>query len=236
VAAFLWVPAGRRPTLERSFQIHLITDRKSARGDLLRVVETALKGGVDWVQLREKTGPALKLYETARKIIALAHRNGAGVLINDRIDVALAAGAGGVHLAGKSLPARAARELIGDRLLGASVHGLEEARVAVEGGVDYVTFGHVYPTSSKPGLPPRGVLQLAGIVESVEVPVLAIGGIDASNVHEVLRTGCAGIALISAVVAAEDPEAAARELRRAVDSSPSRPRHPFPQPIEEGVR
>ena len=220
----------------RRFQIHLITDRKSARGDLLGTVEAALKGGVDWVQVREKTGPALELYDTARKFIPLAHRSGAGVLINDRIDVALATGAGGVHLAGKSLPARVARELIGDRLLGASVHGLKEAREAVEGGVDYVTFGHVYPTSSKPGLPPRGVLQLAEIVESVEVPVLAIGGIDASNVHEVLRTGCAGIALISAVLAAEDPEAAARELRQAIDSSPSRPRYPFPQPITEGVR
>lgn len=220
----------------RRFQIHLITDRKSARSDLPGTVRGALKGGVDWVQVREKTGPALELYETARKIIPLAHRSGAGILINDRIDVALAAGADGVHLAGKSLPAWVARELLGDRLLGASVHDLEEAREAVEGGVDYVTFGHVYPTSSKPGLPPRGVLQLAEIVESVEVPVLAIGGIDASNVHEVLRTGCAGIALISAILAAQNPEAAARELRQAVDSSPSRPRHPFPQPIKEGVR
>ena len=218
------------------FHIHLITDRKSARADLFGTVGGALRGGVDWVQVREKTGPARDLYETALRIIPLARQNGTGVMINDRIDVALATGAGGVHLAGKSLPPRVARELLGDRLLGASVHSIEEAREAVDGGVDYVTFGHVYPTSSKPGMPPRGVLELAEVVESVDVPVLAIGGIDASNVHEVLRTGASGIAVISAVLAAQDPEAGARELRRAVDDSRSRPRHPFPEPLTKGIR
>lgn len=225
----------RRPLLAHRFHIHLITDRKSAGPDLLGTVEAALGGGVDWVQVREKTGPARELYETTRKILPLAQQNGAGVMVNDRIDVALATGAGGVHLAGKSLPPRAARELLGDLLLGASVHGPKEAREAVDSGVDYVTFGHVYPTSSKAGLPPRGVLQLAEVVESVDVPVLAIGGIDASNVGEVLRTGCAGIAVISAILAAQDPGAAARELRQAVDSSQSRPRRPFPELIERGV-
>ncbi len=190
---------------------------------------------MDWVQVREKTGPARELYETTREIMPLVRQNGTGVLVNDRVDVALAAGAGGVHLAGKSLPPRVARELLGDLLLGASVHGPKEAREAVAGGVDYVTFGHVYPTSSKPGLPPRGVLQLAEVVESIDVPVLAIGGIDASNVEEVLRSGCAGIAVISAVLAAEDPGSATRRLRRAVDGSQSRPRRPFPELIERGV-
>ena len=86
------------------FHIHLITDRKSARADLFGTVGGALRGGVNWVQVREKTGPARDLYETALRIIPLARENGAGVMINDRIDVALATGAGGVHLAGKSLP------------------------------------------------------------------------------------------------------------------------------------
>ena len=222
--------------MARRFQIHLITDRRSARGNLLGAVGSALTGGVDWVQLREKSGPAWELYETTRAILPLARRCGAGVMINDRIDVALATGAGGVHLAAKSLPPRAARELLGHhRILGASVHGPEQAQEAVEGSVDYVTFGHVYPTSSKPGLPPRGVLELAEVVESVDVPVLAIGGIDVTNVREVLRTGCAGIAVISAVLAAEDPGYAARALRRAVDSSRAHPRRPFPEPLERGV-
>lgn len=218
------------------FQIHLITDRKSVRGDLLGSIRAALRGGVDWVQVREKTGPARELYETGLGIMPYVKEAGTGLLINDRIDVALATGADGVHLAGGSLPPHAARELLGDRLLGASVHNLEEVGEAVEAGVDYVTFGHVYPTSSKPGLPPRGLLELAEIVESIDVPVLAIGGIDASNVQEVLRTGCAGIAVISTIIGASDPESAARRLRQAIDGSRSNPRHPFPEPMREGVR
>jgi thiamine-phosphate pyrophosphorylase len=223
--------------LRHRFQIHLVTDRKQARRELARVVRAALRGGVDWAQLREKSGPALGLYEDAMEIIPEAHRLGARVSINDRADVALATGADGVHLAGKSLPPEAARVVIPPwMLLGVSVHGLQEAREAVEAGADYVTFGHVYPTSSKPGLPPRGVRELAKIVEAVDAPVLAIGGIDASNVQEVLATGASGIAVISAVLAADDPEAATRELRKVVDGSPSHPRHPFPEPTEGGRR
>ncbi len=219
------------------FQIHLITDRKRTRGDLLRVVEEALWGGVDCVQVREKGGPASELYETALGLLPGVRKAGAKLLINDRVDAALASGADGVHLAAKSLPPKAARELLGEEpLLGCSVHGLGEARAAVDSGADYVTFGHVYPTSSKPGMPPRGVRELAEIVESVEVPVLAIGGIDESNVHEVLGTGCAGISVISTIVAAPDPRLAAKRLRRAIDRSPHRPRRPFPEKTKKGAR
>lgn len=222
--------------MRHSFQIHLVTDRKQTRGDLTQAISAALRGGTDRAQLREKSGPAMRLYEDAMKTIPTAAELGAGVLINDRIDVALAAGADGVHLAGKSLPPEAARAIIPDwMLLGVSVHGLDEARKAVAAGADYVTFGHVYPTSSKPGMAPRGVRDLARIVESVDVPVLAIGGIDASNVREVLETGASGIAVISAILAAKDPEAAARRLREAADDSPSQPRHPFPQPTKGEV-
>ena len=217
------------------FQIHLVTDRKRARGALATAVYSALRGGVDYVQLREKAGPARQMYDDAIGLIPRAQRAGAGVLINDRLDVALAAGADGVHLAGKSLPPRVARELLGEHLLGASVHSLHEAREAVEAGVDYVTFGHVYPTFSKPDLPPRGVLELAEIVESVEVPVLAIGGIETSNVHEVLRTGASGIAVISAILAAPDPASETRKLLRALDSSRYRPRHNFQTPAQRGA-
>ncbi|ABG05323.1 thiamine-phosphate pyrophosphorylase [Rubrobacter xylanophilus DSM 9941] len=221
--------------MEDRFQIHLITDRRRARIGLEEAVLAALRGGVDWVQLREKGGPAAGLYETALRIAPEARRRGVGVLVNDRVDVALAAGADGVHLAARSLPPAVARSLIsGGMLLGVSVHSLQEARRAVEGGADYVTFGHVYPTASKPGLPPRGVRELARIVESVEVPVLAVGGIDASNVREVLSTGASGIAVISAILAAADPEGAARRLRRAVDDLPHRPRRPMPEPRRGG--
>ncbi|MEW6636243.1 MAG: thiamine phosphate synthase [Actinomycetota bacterium] len=205
-------------------EIHLITDRKQSRLPLARAIEAALKGGIDRVQLREKTAaPALALYELALKTIPLAGRE--RVIVNDRVDVALAVEAGGVHLAGRSLPPLAVRPLIGDRLLGVSVHGLDEARVAAESGADYVTFGHVYPTASKPGLPPRGLRELERIVEAVDVPVLAVGGIDPSNAPEVLATGASGVAVISSVLASPDPESAARALRRATEDH--RPRVPF---------
>lgn len=222
--------------LARDLHIHLITDRKRARGDLPGVVRAALRGGVDFVQVREKTGPARNLYETTLEILPHARKAGAGVLVNDRVDVALATGAEGVHLAARSLPPRVARELIGERLLGVSVHSLAEAREAVEGGADYVTFGHVYPTSSKPGLPPRGLIELSEIVESVDVPVLAVGGIDPSNVLEVLRTGVGGISMISTILAAPDPRKAARELRGMLDDSRLQPRRRFPVQRMKGAK
>lgn len=232
-ATFLGPPPGGS-TLAQHLQIHLITDRKSFRGDPRAVVRASVRNGVDWVQVRQKGGAARDLYETASETVALVRGAGTGVLVNDRVDVALAADADGVHLAGKSLPPGVARGLIGDRLLGASVHGLKEAREAADAGADYVTFGHLYPTSSKPGAPPRGVQELAEIVESVEVPVLAVGGIDASNAREVARTGCAGIAVISAILAAQDPGLATAELRRVLEDF--RPRRPMPQPTKGGVR
>ena len=219
------------------FQIHLITDRKSANGaGPVPVARAALRGGVDWVQLRDKAAPARETYHAAKAIAPHARRAGAGLLVNDRLDVAMAAGADGVHLAAKSLPPDVARALLGEgQILGISVHGLDEARQAVEAGVDYVTFGHVYPTSSKPGLPPRGILELAEIVESVEVSVLAVGGIDAGNVRDVLRTGCAGVAVISAISGAPDPESEARSFRRALDDSGLVPRRPFKELSQRGA-
>lgn len=222
--------------LARNFPIHLITDRKRSRIGLLPAVDAALRGGVEWVQPREKTGPARELYETTLHIMNSARTSGAGVLVNDRVDVALATGADGVHLAAKSLPPQAVREIIGDRLMGVSVHSLSGARNAVDEGADYVTFGHVYPTTSKPGLPPRGLVELSRIVESVDVPVLAIGGIDTSNIEEVLKTGVSGISVISAILAVEEPQEAARALREAMDASGLHPKHPFPEPRERSYR
>lgn len=210
----------------RRFEIHLITDRKKTRGDLSRMVRAALAGGVDRIQVREKSAPARVLYDAALELLPHVEEAGASLLVNDRVDVALACGAAGVHLAARSLPPDAARRLLGEGpLLGCSVHSLREAREAAEAGADYVTFGHVYPTSSKPGLPPRGLVELAEIVESVEVPVLAVGGIDESNVGEVLSTGASGVAVISTISEAPDPRLAAARLRRATLDSPSHPRH-----------
>ena len=215
-------------TSSNRFQIHLVTDRAAGDG-LLRAVSAALRGGLDCVQAREKKGPASRLYEATLALLPAARENGARLVVNDRVDVALACGADGVHLPGAGLPPGAARDLLGDGpLVGVSVHGLDEARAAVEAGAHYVTSGHVHPTASKPGSPPAGIRRLAEVVEGVEAPVLAVGGIDATNIGEVLATGASGAAVISTILAADDPESATLRLREAIEASGHSPRHPSP--------
>jgi thiamine-phosphate pyrophosphorylase len=214
------------------FQLHLVTQPQA---ELATAVERALAGGVDWVQLRDKDGSALAQWGLARRLQALTRAANACLSINDRLDVALALGAEGVHLAGQSLPVAPAAELAAGRVLvGRSVHGLDEAIQAARDGADYLTFGHVFPSSSKPGLPPRGLGQLAAVVEAVDVPVLAIGGITLTNLDSVLATGCAGIAVISAILSARHRRQAAAALREALDRSPSTPRFPLPVPGQGG--
>jgi thiamine-phosphate pyrophosphorylase len=169
------------------------------------------------------------MFTDATVLLPLTQRYQARLAINDRLDVALAVGADGVHLAGQSLPVDAAVLLANRRLLvGRSVHGLDEAIQAANAGADYLTFGHVFPTTSHPGLAPRGLDELKTIVEQVDVPVLAIGGITSDNLEDVLATGAAGIAVISAILADADPRWAAARLREALDSSAHRPRCAFP--------
>jgi thiamine-phosphate pyrophosphorylase len=206
--------------------LQLVTDRLESRLPLGLAVARAVRGGVDCVQVREKGRPAREVFEAVREVLE-AVGGAARVVVNDRVDVAVAAGAHGVHLAASSLPPAAARLLLPRQtgwILGVSVHSLEEARVAAEAGADYVTFGHVFPTGSKPGVPSRGLEALAEVVQAVPVPVLAIGGIGPDNVREVLATGCAGVAVIRAILNAPDPEGEARRLRDAMASAAGRPR------------
>jgi thiamine-phosphate pyrophosphorylase len=209
----------------RAFQLHLVTE---PRAQLIDLVTRALEGGVDLVQVRDKTASAAALIEQARALRQVATEHGAGLSINDRLDVALAVEADGVHLAGQSLPVgdavRVAQRGGGGMLVGRSVHGLDEAVRAASEGAHYVTFGHVFPTTSHPGVPPRGLEELARIVQALDVPVIAIGGITANNLDDVLATGCAGIAVISAILAHPDARAATARLRQALDSSPYQPR------------
>ncbi len=212
-------------------QLHLVTEPRREPSELVRVVGLALDGGIDWVQLRNKSASAAAMYADGRQLYKITAEHQAYLAINDRLDVALALVADGVHLAGQSLPVEAAVSLAAGRVLvGRSVHSLNEARAAETAGADYLTFGHVFPTTSHPGLPPRGLKELREIVYAVEVPVLAIGGITADNLDSVLETGCAGIAVISAILADPEPDRAARRLRTALDASTHQPRHPFPSP------
>ncbi len=191
----------------------------------------AMRAGVDSVQIRERNATAKLLLEVAQRLLVPASENGTVITINDRADVALAllpqrlptrcAGGClvpiGVHLGGQSLPVDLVRRNLPLPLIGVSVHSLEEARAAARDGADYVTFGQVYSSSSHPGVPPRGIDQLAAVVAEVDIPVFAIGGIDFDNVSEVLASGCAGIAVISAISNAPDLGFATARLRAALD-------------------
>lgn len=184
------------------------------KGDAARLLQAAaaLAPVIDAFMLREKQWSARQMWDWGRALLATGFPP-EKLIINDRVDVALALSAGGVHLAGHSLPAKAVRETLPPGMkIGVSVHSLAEARQAASDGADYVLFGHIFPTPSKPGLPARGIEALRKLVARMPVPVIAVGGIDAHNVSAVLSTGCAGIAVISAVMAAADPPAAARAL------------------------
>jgi thiamine-phosphate pyrophosphorylase len=218
------------PTPAHSHQLHLVTEPRKHADELVRNVALALDGGVDCVQLRDKSASAANLFGQSKLLLSVVRQHGALLSVNDRVDVALAANADGVHLAAQSLAVADAVHLAQGRLLvGRSVHSLDEAVKAAQDGAEYVTFGHVFPTSTHPGVPPRGLVELRTIVETVEVPVLAIGGITTDNLDEVLATGCGGVAVISAILSSPDPYDAAARLRRALDRSPHQPRIPWRQ-------
>jgi thiamine-phosphate pyrophosphorylase len=203
-------------------------------GDMRTLVDTVYAGvraGVSHVVLRRPLQPASDLLRIAREL-SPSHRQGAGwrLLVHERVDVALPASADGVHLRHSSVPGRFVRQLLGsDRLLGISVHDTREAVAACEHHADYLMFGHIYETPSHPGTPGRGLEKLREVIEAVDIPVIAIGGVTARRVDEVLAAGASGVAVISAISGARDPEAAARDLRDALDRTES----PHLSPIKE---
>jgi len=189
-----------------------VTDRHATAGrDLVAVVRAALDAGLPAVQLRDKDLPGRPLLALAEQLRAATARTGALLLVNDRIDVALAAGADGVHLGGGSVPVEAARVLLGAAaLIGVSTHAPGEAPA----GADFAFFGPVWETPSKSGA--QGEALLARAVAAAAVPVLAIGGVTAERVAAVRAAGAAGVAVIRAILAAPDPGAATRALLAAL--------------------
>jgi len=192
----------------------LVTDRTICRGSLTDAVSAALRGGATAVMLREKDLAARDLYELALALREVTRRARALLIVNDRVDVALATGADGVHLGWKSLPPRKAREVVGPAgLIGVSTHSAEDAWKAEREGADYVTFGPVFPTPSKEGLvEPQGLAGIRRVKESLRIPLVALGGIDAVNTGDAFRAGADGVAVIRALLSADDPEGAARRM------------------------
>ncbi len=197
------------------FSLYLISDRRQTGGrDLLDVVEAALKGGVDAVQLREKDLTSRELYTLGCNLRQLTQRYNAKLLINDRIDIALAVDADGVHLTEQSLDVIPARQLLGpDKLIGVSTHHLDRALEVKRQGADFITFSPIYATPSKAAYgAPQGLDKLREVCQQVNLPVIALGGINAQRRQDVLTAGAGGCAVISAILAADNPTLAARQL------------------------
>lgn len=194
-----------------SLSLHVVTNGKMGLDQVIECVRSFPQAGVDVLHIREKHRTARELYNWANELKQWSESNGNHVKIhiNDRVDAAVAVNADGIHLAYHSLPLTEVKSMVSPSMcVGISVHSLEEALAAVRNGADYILFGHIYSTVSKLGLVPRGVAQLKQIVDSVSIPVLAIGGIDESNLAEVIGTGCAGIAVMSSIW--NDPNPAER--------------------------
>ena len=202
-----------------NFRLYVVTDRHEAAGrDLEEIVAAAAQVGAGAIQLREKDLSARDLYALGARLQAALSPYGVPLLINDRLDVALALDAAGVHLAGHSLPTAVARRVLGaGKLLGVSTHSVEEARRAAEDGADFIVFGPVFTTPSKVAYgPPQGLQHLTTVVRAVRIPVLAIGGIDHTNLPQVVQAGAYGVAMIRAVLVAPDPYKATQQLRAAL--------------------
>jgi thiazole tautomerase (transcriptional regulator TenI) len=196
--------------------LHLVTSGTQPLEQVKEIVQAAAKGGIDYLHLREKHRTARELMEWVDTLAAVFPRE--RMLINDRVDVAVAGRCGGVHLAYHSLRPSEARPILADhQQLGCSVHSAREAEQASMQGVSYLFYGHIFTSQSKPGVPPRGTEELARIAGKIPVPVIAIGGITPENAEIVLHIGCAGIAVLSGITEAADPEEAARAYRTVLD-------------------
>ena len=206
-----------------SWGLYIVTDRSLAKGRPLEViVDAVLAGGAKAIQLREKDLSTRALYELIERLLPIVHGRGACLLINDRVDLALALPIDGVHLSRTSLPPAETRALLGPaRLIGVSCHSLEEAIGAETGGANFIVFGPLFPTPSKAAYgPPVGLARLREVRRQVRLPIMGIGGITASNTASVIAAGADGAAVISAVMTADDPVDAVSALLQIIRSAP----------------
>lgn len=200
----------------------LVTDRALSRGrETAWVVREAVAGGATCVQLREKSADTREFLEEARAVKKALESTGVPLIINDRVDVALAAGADGVHLGQRDMPIAEARRLGPPGwIIGVSAETVADAVQAERDGADYVGASPVFATPTKTDTaPPLGLEGLRAVCAAVRIPVVAIGGLHAGNAHAVRAAGAAGLAVVSAIVAAESPRAAAASLWRAIQGS-----------------
>jgi thiamine-phosphate pyrophosphorylase len=213
--------ARRLAAFERADLYVVITQAFCAGRRGLAVLDQVLAAGVGIVQLREKDLSDRRLYELAVAFRRRTEAGGALLIIDDRLDIALAAGADGVHLGQEDLPVAAARRIAPDLIIGASSHSLEEALAAQEAGAGYVNIGPIFPTATKPAASPLGLEAIERIAPRLRIPWSAMGGINQGNIAQVSARGARHPAVMSAVTAAAEVGAAARALREAILSRPA---------------
>jgi len=200
--------------------VYAITDRTQARRSLTDIAQAVLEAGFAGIMLREKDLPGRPLFDLAEKLSGICRAFGRPLIVNDRLDVAMALLGAGAHVGARGMKVADARRLLGpDRLLGYSAHEMAEAVQALRDGADYVTLSPIFSSASKPDLLPRGLRLLEEARAALpSASLIALGGIDASNIGSIRRTGAAGAAIMGALMQAEHPKAAAREIVAAWDS------------------
>jgi len=206
--------------MDTDYSLYLVTDPALPAGrSMVDIVAAAIRGGVSCVQLREKDTPGGRFCGIAEQLLAVTRPAGIPLIINDRVDVMLATDADGVHVGQSDIPAERVRRLIGPhRILGVSVEAAEEVAPAIAAGADYLGASPVFPTPTKADTGRPLLFEgLRRICHASTVPVVAIGGMNHQNAAEAIAAGAAGIAVVRAIMAAEDPRAAAQQLREIID-------------------
>lgn len=199
--------------------LYLVTDNSENEEKFLKTIEEAILGGVSVVQIREKTAETLEFYNLAIKVKEITTKYDVPLIINDRVDIALAIDADGVHVGQSDMPCDITRKLIGkNKILGVSATTVEEAKKAENDGADYIGAGAVFPTTTKADAKSVTKKELSDITKSINIPVVAIGGITIENANELKDTGIAGLSVVSAIMNADDPKKASEKLLNIFNS------------------
>lgn len=199
--------------------LYLVTDNSDDVERFLNIIEEGIKGGVTVVQIREKTADTLDFYNLALKVKEITTKYNVPLIINDRVDIALAIDADGVHVGQSDMPCDVTRKLIGpDKILGVSAATIPEAKKAEADGADYIGTGAVFPTATKDDAPKVTKEELAEIVKSISIPVVAIGGINLENACELVDTGIAGLSVVSAIMSSDNPKKSSEKLLNIFNS------------------
>ncbi len=199
--------------------LYLVTDKSDDVEKFLKTIEEAIKGGTTVVQIREKTADTLDFYNLALKVKEITEKYNVPLIINDRVDVALAIDADGVHVGQSDMPCDVTRKLVGpDKIVGVSAATIDEAKKAEKDGADYIGTGAVFPTATKDDAPKITKKDLKEIVDSINIPVVAIGGITLENASQLIDTGIDGLSVVSAIMSSDDPKKSAEKLLKIFNS------------------